>query len=88
MSIPFSLANNWADVPEVKRPIPWITAGGNEGICFSAEVNGRIWSLRLNDFPDEPAHTLLIEGEEILHFDDWPDFWARPEYPKMKWTSK
>jgi len=46
------------------------------------------WTIRLNDFPDEPAYTLMIDIEEIIHFDDWPDFWDRPEFPEMNWSTK
>ena len=88
MSISFSIANNWADVPEVKRPISWITGSVKDGICFTALVDVRAWQIRLNDFPDEPAYTLLIDGADILHFDDWPSFWIRPDFPKMEWMPK
>jgi hypothetical protein len=39
----------------------------------------------MNDFPDEPLYTLMIEGSVILHFDDWPDWpdeWGdKPRFP-------
>lgn len=83
MSLSFSLANNWADVPEVQRPVPWAKGPGREHISFRAEVDGSVWELRMNDFPDEPFHTLIIDGEEIIHFDDWPSFWLKPASPDL-----
>jgi hypothetical protein len=80
---PFSIANNWADHPELRRDIPWETAAKMEkDIMFRAIVGGAKWAIRMNDFPDEPLYTLLIEGKAIIHFDDWPKFWKRPEFPK------
>jgi len=53
---------------------------------FEAEVEGLHWTIRLNDFPDEPAYTVLIDGDEVMHFDDWPPVWTRPEFPKDEST--
>jgi hypothetical protein len=42
-------------------------------------VDGRIWRVRLGDFPAEKAYTLLVDDEEIGSFDDWPSAtWTRP----------
>jgi hypothetical protein len=35
------------------------------------------FKLRLNDYPEEPMYTLIIDGEIIESFDDWPDAWTR-----------
>ena len=51
---------------------------------FEAEVGASRWAVRLNDFPEEPLHTVLIDGDEVMHFDDWPWIWTRPEFPKAK----
>ena len=55
---------------------------GENCIMFEAEVEGSRWTIRLNDFPDEPCYTLLINGDYMTHFDDWPAIWKRPEFPK------
>jgi hypothetical protein len=79
-----TLANNWSDFPDLQRPIPWQTAtGGQPHIVFEAQVDGAHWTVRVNDFPDEPLCTLLVNGREVIHFDDWPAFWGeQPALPK------
>jgi hypothetical protein len=77
----FSKANNWADYPKVRQEIDWHTSSGKDGVVFVAEREASVWMIRINDFPEEPLYTLLIDGEEILHFDDWPNFWIQPELP-------
>lgn len=32
------------------------------------------FKLRLNDYPDEPMYTLIVDDEII---DDWPTSWSR-----------
>lgn len=43
-----------------------------------AEVEGRRWQVRLGDFPAEPLYTLVVDGEPLLSFDEWPAAWRRP----------
>ncbi|GAB6042077.1 hypothetical protein [Endothiovibrio diazotrophicus] len=59
------------------REIPWRRTDDPEH-PFTAEVDGACWSIRLNDFPAEPLYSLLIDGEVVAHFDDWPAHWQRP----------
>jgi hypothetical protein len=42
-------------------------------------VDGELWEIRVNDFPAEHMFTLLIEGREVLDFDDWPESWQRTQ---------
>jgi hypothetical protein len=81
-----TLANNWSDLPDLQRPIPWkIATSGEPYMVFEAEVGGEHWRVRINDFPDEPAFTLIVNGREVIHFDDWPAFWGvRPPFPQSK----
>lgn len=44
---------------------------------YHTDVDGNRWLLRINDFPEEPLYTLLIEGSAHLSFDDWPAAWKR-----------
>jgi hypothetical protein len=45
---------------------------------YFAEFAGERCLIRLNDFPDDNLYTLIVDGVEIAHFDDWPEFWSRP----------
>ena len=36
-----------------------------------------VWKIRVNDFPEEPLYTLLINDSAIIDFDDWPENWDR-----------
>jgi hypothetical protein len=42
---------------------------------FTGEVNGDKFVIRLNDFPSDSLYTLLVNGEEVIDFDDWPEQW-------------
>lgn len=58
------------------REIPWRRESDPEH-PFSATVDGERWSIRLNDFPAEPLYSLLIDGEAVADFDDWPEAWSK-----------
>jgi hypothetical protein len=45
---------------------------------FAAKVEGEKCVIRLNDFPDEHLYTLIVDGKEIVAFDDWSAKWNRP----------
>jgi hypothetical protein len=77
-----SIANDWENHPELHISVPWRTASGRDYIVFEAIVGNSHWIIRLNDFPDEPLYSLLINGDEIIHFDEWPANWNRPDLPK------
>ena len=82
MRIPFDIANNWDELQNVKLDIHWRTADPNDQSIIYESINmGKHWSIRINDFPDEPLHTLLIENDEVIHFDNWPQFWVKPPLP-------
>ena len=82
--LPFNVANNWPGVPDLRERVSWRAAtSGLPHVLYEAEVGALAWAVRLNDFPDEPLYTLIIDGTEILHFDDWPAFWGKqPHLPR------
>ena len=45
---------------------------------FEAVVDGRRWTIRVNDFPTRALYTLLADGEEVEDLESWPAEWARP----------
>ena len=49
----------------------------NPEVPWQAEFNGNSLALRLNDFPDEPLYTLLVNDNPLGDFDDWPAAWMR-----------
>ncbi|AKF03709.1 hypothetical protein [Sandaracinus amylolyticus] len=57
--------------------IVWRTTGDLD-FPFAAEHDGHALRLRLNDFPDEPLHTLFVDGQDLGDFDDWPPRWRQP----------
>jgi hypothetical protein len=83
----FCVVNNWSDHPEIQKAIPWETAPKPEiqsgYVVFQATVDGAKWAIRMNDFPEEPLYTLVIEARVTIHFNNWPKFWKRPESPKQ-----
>jgi hypothetical protein len=77
--VPFEISNNWKDHPDLRRFVVWIPVDSQlSGFICIAQSGTSHWAVRMNDFPDEPLYTLLIENEEIIHFDDWPSFWGKP----------
>ncbi len=44
---------------------------------YTAQVDNKMWMIRLNDFPEEALYTLIIDDNEITSFDDWPVQWSR-----------
>jgi hypothetical protein len=58
------------------RPLIW-SATGDLSVPWATEVDGESWQVRLNDFPDEFMYSLLIGGEVMGDFHDWPKTWKR-----------
>lgn len=46
---------------------------------WRSEVGRDTWTVRVNDFPEEHLYTLLVNGDEIGSFDEWPKPWLRGE---------
>jgi hypothetical protein len=44
---------------------------------YEATVNRQQWRIRLNDFPEHALYTLIIDEQEAIDFDDWPQAWSR-----------
>src|SRR5260221_13048099 len=49
---------------------------------FAAKFDGEKCVIRLNDFPDEHLYALIVDGEEVIAFDDWSATWNRPAKEK------
>lgn len=60
--------------------ITWRETGDAE-FPYQASADGKQLTIRLNDFPEEPLYTLLVEDLESGHFDDWPATWRKNARP-------
>src|SRR5262249_8474887 len=59
------------------RDIVWRRTASAE-VPYEAEVDGRRWVVRVNDFPAEPLYTLLVDGVAVENLEAWPKAWKRP----------
>jgi hypothetical protein len=41
------------------------------------QVGGERWTLRINDFPDEPLYTLFAGQRPLKDIEEWPSNWVR-----------
>jgi len=57
---------------------------GDLDVPWDAEVKGQLWQVRLNDFPLAYMYTLIIGGEVIGDFNNWPGAWDRGERKPRK----
>lgn len=75
----FDKQDNWSDWPSLHgKTVAMRKVADNEfRIVYVAAVDGGDWCIRINNFPDEPLYTLIINNEEILHFNDWPSWWLK-----------
>lgn len=47
--------------------------------AFEASVDGRTWTIRINEFPEAPSlYSLIVDGEVIEELMEWPAAWTRP----------
>jgi hypothetical protein len=77
----FNVEDNWSDVPEYRgKQLLWKELqGAPGGYIFQTNVESMLWKIRLNDFPDEPLYTLVVNGEDVVHFNEWPKEWGKEE---------
>jgi hypothetical protein len=62
---PFSVPVRWTRTDDAEFP-------------YRAEIEGETWTIRVNDWPDDPTVYTLLIGEEATDFNDWPGHWKRP----------
>lgn len=61
----------------LEEKVAW-NRGVDPSYPFQAEFEGERLAIRLNDFPEESLYTLMVNGQEVINFDDWPEAWPRP----------
>jgi len=61
-----------------QTPTEWWRTGDPE--CPSQTRQGeQVWTVRVNDFPDEALYTLLIDAVPAGDLESWPEAWIRRE---------
>lgn len=76
----FDKQDNWEDAGQYKAmTIVWKASRPNAlGIVYEVSIERSEGKIRMSDFPDEPLYTLLVDGVEVIHFNDWPERWSKP----------
>jgi hypothetical protein len=64
----------------VAMPIEWEHSGDGE-FPYRVRILEREFTIRVNDFPAEPLYTIMVDGAELAHLEDWPGVWRRPPIP-------
>jgi uncharacterized protein YjaG (DUF416 family) len=58
------------------RSVTWMRTN-DPGLPWRAALGDDVWSIRINDFPDDYLYTLMINGMPSGNFNDWPEGWRR-----------
>jgi hypothetical protein len=61
---------------ELKAKPRWHETG-DKYFPAAARVGGEWWVLRLNNFPDHPLWTLIVDGQRRFDLDDVPPTWGK-----------
>lgn len=61
-----------------ESPITWDYAL-RDGPGYQAIYMGRTLVMHMNPPPGHPFYTLLVDGEPVEDFDEWPAAWVRPQ---------
>ncbi|MBI4142227.1 hypothetical protein HY484_04840 [Candidatus Woesearchaeota archaeon] len=59
-----------------KTDIVWLHTNNPE-LQYKSCVDKDRLVLRINDFPDEPLYTLIVNDKPLTSFSDWPKNWKR-----------
>jgi hypothetical protein len=59
------------------RKLTWKRTDDLDHPWATSEVDGQLWRVRLNDFPDDVMYSLVIGDTTIDDFHDWPETWQR-----------
>ncbi len=75
----FQQEDNWGDAAGYRDSvISWGKAdSSNLSVLYRTVLEGRVLQVRMNDFPDEPLYTLISDGVEVTHFNEWPVSWCK-----------
>ena len=62
----------------LKQKIDWQKSDESDYI-FNATIDGKLWKLRLNDFPEEPLCTVIWKGGQ-QDLDEFGEYWTLPKH--------
>lgn len=66
------------DKHPMDQPVRWSKIDDAE-FPYEAQVEGKRWVIRVNDWPEEPTvFSLLVDGDVYLNFDGWGALWNKP----------
>lgn len=58
------------------RQLAW-HATGHASLPYEVQVDKQHFEVRLNQLPNIPMYTLLINGKKVVDFASWPALWQR-----------
>lgn len=61
---------------KLRSKVSW-SSTGDVFTPWRASHRGDDWIVRVNEYPDDHLCTLIIDGENVGDFDDWPRSWPR-----------
>jgi hypothetical protein len=61
------------------RPVIKWSRTNAPAVQWRSRVGPQVWTVRVNDFPDEHLYTLLVDDKAVGDFDEWPRQWLRSE---------
>ena len=70
-------------IDNLRRELSW-SSTSDPFHPWATEVDGAIWRVRINDFPDELMYSLIIGNENAGDFHDWPETWQRASDSAIK----
>lgn len=63
----------------LRKKIKWNESNNSE-YPFFIVIDRKTLVLRLNDFPEEPLYTLIVDGKEVIDLEGLPSTWQIPRY--------
>lgn len=58
------------------RPIAWRRTGDGE-FPYAADDEGEALVIRVNDYPAEPLHSVMVGDQAVGDLEDWPPAWTK-----------
>lgn len=56
--------------------LKWDKTGKGE-FPYILNYDNHVLQIRINDFPEEPLYSLIVDSEVICDFEKWPPNWIK-----------